>query len=104
MRGKFVTFEGPEGGGKSTQAKRLAETLRAKGEKVLLTREPGGTPLAEEIRRIVRAVTDDPPSIRSETLLFLASRAQVVERAIRPALERGEWVVCDRFCDSTFAY
>lgn len=103
-RGRFITFEGPEGGGKTTHARELAERLRAGGRRVVLTREPGGTPLAERIRDMVRNEEGDPPVPRSELLLFLAARAQVVARTIRPALERGEWVVCDRYCDSTFAY
>ncbi len=102
--GRFITLEGPEGCGKSTQAKFLAEALSAAGKTVLATREPGGTRLAELIRSLVREELEDPPVSRSETLLFLASRAQVVAKTIRPALERGEWVVCDRFSDSTFAY
>ena len=104
MRGKFITFEGPEGGGKSTHVRMLAERLRAEGRTVLVTREPGGTPLAEKIRGLVREELDDPPVTRSEVLLFLAARAQVVSQVIRPALARGEWVLCDRFADSTFAY
>jgi len=104
MRGKFITFEGPEGGGKSTHIRELAEQLRAEGRTVLVTREPGGTPLAEKIRGLVREELDDPPVTRSEVLLFLAARAQVVSQVIRPALARGEWVLCDRFADSTFAY
>ena len=104
MRGKFITFEGPEGGGKSTHVKDLAERLRAEGRTVLMTREPGGTRLAELIRGLVRDEVDDPPVTRSEVLLFLAARAQVVSQVIKPALARGEWVVCDRFADSTFAY
>ena len=104
MRGKFITFEGPEGGGKSTHVRELAEQLRAEGKTVLITREPGGTPLAEKIRGLLREELDDPPVTRSEVLLFLAARAQVVSQVIRPALARGEWVICDRFSDSTFAY
>ncbi len=103
-RGRFITFEGPEGGGKSTQVQALAEALRAEGRTVLVTREPGGTPLAEKIRGLLREELGDPPSPRSEALLFLAARAQVVAHVIRPALARGEWVLCDRFADSTFAY
>lgn len=102
--GRFITFEGPEGGGKSTQVQALAEALRAEGRTVLVTREPGGTPLAEKIRGLVRDERADPPVARSEVLLFLAARAQVVAEVIRPALARGEWVLCDRFADSTFAY
>ncbi len=104
MRGKFITFEGPEGGGKSTHVQELAKQLRAEGLTVLVTREPGGTPLAEKIRSLLRDELDDPPVTRSEVLLFLAARAQVVSQVIRPALARGEWVLCDRFADSTFAY
>ena len=104
MRGKFITFEGPEGGGKSTHVQELAKQLRAEGRTVLVTREPGGTPLAEKIRSLLRDELDDPPVTRSEVLLFLAARAQVVSQVIRPALARGEWVLCDRFADSTFAY
>jgi dTMP kinase len=104
MRGKFITFEGPEGGGKSTHVRALAEQLRAEGRTVLMKREPGGTRLAELIRGLVRDEVDDPPVTRSEVLLFLAARAQVVSQVIKPALARGEWVLCDRFSDSTFAY
>ena len=102
--GRFITFEGGEGCGKSTQIRLLAERLRAAGKEVLLTREPGGTELAEKIRALVREESADPPNSRAETLLFLASRAQVVENVIRPALAAGTWVLCDRFADSTFAY
>ena len=102
--GRFITFEGGEGCGKSTQIRLLAERLRAAGREVLLTREPGGTALAEKIRSLVREESDDPPNSRAETLLFIASRAQVVESVIRPALASGTWVLCDRFADSTFAY
>jgi dTMP kinase len=102
--GRFITFEGGEGCGKSTQIRLLAERLRAAGKEVLLTREPGGTALAEKIRSLVREESDDPPNSRAETLLFIASRAQVVENVIRPALASGTWVLCDRFADSTFAY
>lgn len=104
MRGKFISFEGPEGGGKSTHAAALADALRAEGKTVLVTREPGGTRLAELIRGLVREELDDPPVTRAEVLLFLAARAQVVANVIKPALARGEWVLCDRFSDSTFAY
>ena len=104
MRGKFISFEGPEGGGKSTHVAALAEARRAEGKSVLVTREPGGTRLAELIRCLVREELEDPPVTRAEVLLFLASRAQVVANVIKPALARGEWVLCDRFSDSTFAY
>lgn len=104
MRGRFITFEGGEGCGKSTQIRLLADRLRASGKDILLAREPGGTPLAERIRSLVREELDDPPNARAETLLFLASRAQLVESVLRPALASGKWVLCDRFADSTFAY
>jgi dTMP kinase len=103
-RGRFIAFEGGEGAGKSTQAKLLADALRARGIDVLLTREPGGTPGAEAIRRLLL----DPPgegwAPAAEALLFAAARSDHVERAIRPALEAGSWVVCDRFLDSSRAY
>jgi len=103
-RGRFITFEGGEGCGKSTQARRLREALEAVGVEVVLTREPGGTPLAEEVRRLIKDPFDDPPCDRSELLLFLAARAQLVRNVIRPALAAGKWVVSDRFGDSTVAY
>ena len=102
--GRFITFEGGEGCGKSTQIRLLAERLRAQGLQVRLTREPGGTVLAERIRALVREIGEDPPNARAEALLFLASRAQLVENVVRPALAAGTWVLCDRFADSTFAY
>lgn len=105
MPGKFITFEGPEGSGKSTQIKLLSEKLADRGIKVLCTREPGGTPSGEAIRNILQHdAVDEPLSDRAELLLFTASRAQLMDRVILPALERGEWVLCDRFIDSTMAY
>lgn len=104
QRGKFITFEGGEGCGKSTQVKRLAAELESRGVEVLLTREPGGTRLAESIRGLLKDETQDPPVDRAELLLFLAARAQLVKNVIRPALEAGTWVVSDRFSDSTVAY
>lgn len=103
-RGRFITFEGGEGSGKSTQVKRLKEALEREGVSVLLTREPGGTWLSERIRTLIKDQTDDPPCDRSELLLFLAARAQLVRNVIRPALEAGQWVISDRFSDSTMAY
>ena len=103
-RGRFITFEGGEGCGKSTQVKRLAAALEKKGVKVILTREPGGTRLAEMIRTLLKDETEDPPVDRAELLLFLAARAQLVRKVIRPALESGTWVLSDRFSDSTVAY
>ena len=104
MRGKFITFEGGEGCGKSTQVKRLEAALEAEGVQVLLTREPGGTWLSEEIRHLIKDQETDAPCDRSELLLFLAARAQLVKNVIRPALEKGVWVISDRFSDSTLAY
>jgi len=104
MRGKFITFEGGEGCGKSTQVKRLKSALEAEGIRVLLTREPGGTPLAEKIRGLLKDELNDPPCDRAELLLFLAARAQLVKNVIRPALAEGTWVISDRFSDSTVAY
>ncbi len=104
-RPRFITFEGAEGTGKSTHIRLLADRLRAAGEKVLLTREPGGTPLCEAIRGLLQHdAGGESPCPASELLLFCASRAQLVANVIRPALERGEWVLSDRFQDSTFAY
>lgn len=103
-RGKFITFEGGEGCGKSTQVQRLRAALERKGISVLLTREPGGTRLAELIRSLLKDEAEDPPCDRAELLLFLAARAQLVKNVIRPALEAGTWVISDRFSDSTLAY
>ena len=103
-RGKFITFEGGEGCGKSTQVRRLKEALEHEGFEVILTREPGGTWLSEEIRHLIKDQATDAPCDRSELLLFLAARAQLVKHVIRPALESGKWVVSDRFSDSTLAY
>lgn len=100
----FVTFEGAEGSGKSLQAGLLAERLRAAGCPVLATREPGGTLLGDQLRELVLLRDDLAVSPRAEALLMCASRAQLVERVIRPALERGEVVICDRFGDSTLVY
>lgn len=104
MRGRFITFEGGEGCGKSTQIALLADMLRDRGLEVLTTREPGGTQLGERIRGILKEVATEPLCDRSELLLFLAARAQLVQNVIRPALDRGTWVLSDRFCDSTYAY
>lgn len=103
MRGRFITLEGGEGGGKSTQARRLADALAAAGRPVLLTREPGGAPGAEHLRGLLLGGTIDW-SAPAETLLHFAARAEHVERTILPALEAGMWVVCDRFADSTMVY
>ncbi|MCF7854392.1 MAG: dTMP kinase [Candidatus Pacebacteria bacterium] len=103
--GFFISFEGPEGVGKSTQLERLVEVLRARGHVVCQTREPGGTVLGEELRRLLKHLpAEDEPGPVAELLLITASRAQLVENVIEPALSRGEIVVCDRFADSTTVY
>jgi dTMP kinase len=103
-RGRFITFEGGEGAGKSTQVKRLAARLQDQGLEVVTTREPGGSPGAESIRDIVLKGAADRWSPVTETLLMYAARRDHIERVIQPALTRGAWVVCDRFSDSTRAY
>lgn len=103
-RGRFITLEGGEGVGKSTQARRLAERLGAAGLEVVVTREPGGSPGAEAIRELLVHGPVDRWSPVSETLLMYAARRDHIERVIAPALARGAWVVCDRFLDSTRAY
>ncbi|MAB15359.1 dTMP kinase [Parvibaculum sp.] len=103
-RGHFITFEGGEGAGKSTQAKRLAQALERHGHGVVVTREPGGSPGAEHIRSLIVSGETDKWTPLTETLLVFAARADHLDRTIRPALVRGEWVICDRFVDSTFAY
>lgn len=104
MIGRFVTLEGGEGAGKSTQARRLAAALEAKGFSSLVTREPGGSPGAEEIRGLLVNGAPGRWDALTETLLIFAARADHVARTIRPALDAGRWVVCDRFTDSTYAY
>lgn len=103
-RGRFITFEGGEGAGKSTQVRRLVEDLRARGIAVVQTREPGGSTGAEAIRALVVSGEADRWSARTEALLMFASRSDHLEKTIRPALEAGSWVVCDRFADSSRAY
>ncbi|MFC4255732.1 dTMP kinase [Altererythrobacter xixiisoli] len=102
--GRFITLEGGEGAGKSTQARLLADALRADGLDVLLTREPGGTTGAEAIRQLLLSNDGDGWHAEAEALLFAAARSDHVARAIRPALAAGTWVVCDRFIDSNRAY
>ncbi|WP_426149365.1 dTMP kinase [Pseudomonas sp. DC3000-4b1] len=104
MSGLFITLEGPEGAGKSTNREFLAAHLRAAGLEVQLTREPGGTPLAERIRELLLAPSDESMAVDTELLLMFAARAQHLEQVIRPALERGAIVLCDRFTDATYAY
>jgi dTMP kinase len=103
-QGRFITLEGGEGAGKSTQLKRLVARLEAQGHEVVPTREPGGSPGAEDIRALVLKGAADRWSPVTETLLMYAARRDHIERVIRPALARGAWVVCDRFADSTRAY
>jgi dTMP kinase len=102
--GKFITFEGGEGSGKSTQARLLVEALKARGDDVVLTREPGGSPFAERVRAVILDPATPPHAALSEALLFYAARADHLARTIRPALAAGRWVVCDRFSDSTRVY
>lgn len=101
MKGRFITIEGIDGAGKSTQVDVIENTLRARGIEVIRTREPGGTPLSETIRQQLLSVSMDPST---ETLLFFAARAEHLAKVIRPALERGAWVLSDRFTDATYAY
>jgi dTMP kinase len=103
-RGRFITFEGGEGAGKSTQARRLAERLRAAEIETIVTREPGGSPGAEAIRALLVNGEPDRWSAATETLLMYAARNDHIERTIAPALKRGAWVISDRFADSTRAY
>lgn len=103
-RGKFITFEGGEGCGKSTQAALLKESLESEGLQVVVVREPGGTKLGEKIRALLKDEIENPPCDRAELLLFEAARAQLVEEVVIPALEKGAWVISDRFSDSTLAY
>lgn len=104
MTGLFITLEGPEGAGKSTNREYLAERLRERGIDVLLTREPGGTPLAERIRELLLDPSDEPMAVDTELLLVFAARAQHLQQVIRPALTKGSVVLCDRFTDATYAY
>ncbi len=103
-RGRFISLEGGEGAGKSTQLRRLAEALRARGLEVVETREPGGSPGAEAIRGLLLQGDEQRWTPEAEALLFAAARADHVARTIRPALERGAWVLSDRFLDSSIAY
>jgi dTMP kinase len=104
LRGKFLTIEGTEGVGKSTNLAFVRDWLQAKGVEVVVTREPGGTPLAEEIRSLLLAKRDEPVNETAELLLVFAARAQHIAQVIQPALARGAWVLSDRFTDATFAY
>ena len=103
-RGRFLTLEGIEGAGKTTALESLRRFLTECGRRVVVTREPGGTPLAEDIRKVLLCPRDESVDAFAETLLVFAARAQHVAAVIEPALRRGDWVLCDRFTDSTFAY
>lgn len=100
----FITLEGPEGSGKTSQIPPLADFLRGEGQAVFTTREPGGTQISDQIRRVLTSMKNTGMNPRTETLLFCAARAQLVEEVLRPRLERGEIVLCDRYADSTLAY
>ena len=101
MKGKFITFEGIDGAGKSSHVEWMAEALRQRGHVVHVTREPGGTELGEKLRELL---LNQPMHLETETLLMFAARREHLARLIEPALARGEWVVCDRFSDATYAY
>ncbi|KPQ30263.1 MAG: dTMP kinase [Marinobacter excellens HL-55] len=103
-RGRFITFEGTEGVGKSTQLENAANTLKQLGIEFVVTREPGGTPMAESIRELLLAPREEPVHETTELLLMFAARAQHLHNRILPALDQGKWVLCDRFTDATFAY
>ena len=103
-RGLFITFEGPEGAGKTTVIRAVAEHLRQRGYNVVLTREPGGTPIGDQIRTVLLSPDNNAMHPETELLLFSAARAQHVRERILPALEEGAIVLCDRFADSTLAY
>ncbi len=104
LQGRFITVEGTEGVGKSTNINFLCQLLKDKGIEIVLTREPGGTPLAEELRELLLTPREERVSQDTELLLMFAARAQHIENVIRPALARGAWVISDRFTDATFAY
>ncbi|MBN2377895.1 MAG: dTMP kinase [Sedimentisphaerales bacterium] len=104
LKGKFIVLDGPDGSGKSTQIELLARTVREKGVKTLVLRDPGGTVIGEEIRQILLNPTHEKMSVRCETLLYMASRAELFSQCIEPALEKEWCVLCDRWISSTYAY
>lgn len=104
MNGKFISIEGIEGAGKSTQLSFIRDFLETRGKRVVVSREPGGTELGEQIRELLLAPREDGMSEDAELLLMFAARAEHIHQVIKPALERGDWVLCDRFVDATFAY
>jgi dTMP kinase len=104
MRGKFITIEGPDGAGKTTQVQKIADYFKQKGKKTVITREPGGTALGEKLREVLLSTDGESPVPEAEALIYAASRAQLVKRVIAPALSEGIIVICDRFLDSSLAY
>ncbi len=104
MNGKFISIEGIEGAGKSTQLSFIRDFLETRGRRVVVSREPGGTELGEQIRELLLAPREEGMSEDAELLLMFAARAEHIHQVIKPALERGDWVLCDRFVDATFAY
>jgi dTMP kinase len=104
MTGKFISIEGVEGAGKSTQVDFIQKYLSAQNKTVIVTREPGGTQISENIRALLLAPTHPPMAVETELLLMFAARAEHIKQVIEPALARGDWVLCDRFVDATFAY
>lgn len=104
MRGKFITLEGAEGSGKSTQAELIKNYLEGLGHNVMLLREPGGVAISEDIRQIILDVNNDQMGDECETLLYMAARAQMVKEVLKPELEKGTIIICDRFLDSTIVY
>ena len=104
MRGKFLTIEGQDGAGKSTNIAVMQEFLESQGIDFVLTREPGGTLFGEQVREIILNSGDDVIGNKAELLLMFAARAQHIEKVIEPALSKGQWVLCDRFTDATYAY
>lgn len=104
MKGKFVTIEGPDGAGKTTQVKKISDYLKSRGFKVLVTREPGGTPLGEKLREVLLTSEGESPVPEAEALIYAASRAQLVKKVIEPTLDKGFIILCDRFVDSSLAY
>ncbi|MCR4430262.1 MAG: dTMP kinase [Tepidanaerobacteraceae bacterium] len=104
MRGKFITIEGPDGAGKTTQIKKIAQYLKSSGKNVMVAREPGGTAFGEKLREVLLSPGGESPVPEAEALVYAASRAQLVKKVIAPALSEGIHVLCDRFVDSSLAY
>ena len=104
MNGKFISIEGIEGAGKSTQLAFIERYLKQQGKNVVVTREPGGTALGEQVRELLLAPRDEGMAVDTELLLMFAARAEHIEQVIKPAIQRGDWVISDRFVDATFAY